>query len=106
MSYKEWVSSNGRGRIRIYGDDMLCRFNMKDGSMAYRQGNVMVEHEDYQTNQRTIIIAEKCVWWEEENNVYIQFIGRRVIHTELLSTRRTYPTPQKNRRPIEVHGEF
>lgn len=106
MSYKEWVSNNGRGRLRIYGDDMLCRFGTLNGSMAYRQGNAMVEYEDYQTNQRTTIVAEKCVWWEEGNEVYIQIMGRRVVQTEPLSSRRTYPTSQRNRRPVEVYNEF
>jgi hypothetical protein len=106
VSYREWVANNGRGRLRIYSDDMLCRFDTLKGSMAFRQGNVMIEYEDHQTNQKTTIIAENCVVWEEDNQVYLQLTGRRVIHTEPLSTRRTVPIPRKNQRPIEVYNEF
>jgi hypothetical protein len=106
MSYREWVSNNGMGRLRVYSDDMLCRFDKLSGSMAFRQENVMIEYEDFRTNQRMTIIAEKCVVWEEGNQVYLQLRGRRVIHTESLSTRQTAPIPRKNQRPIEVYNEF
>jgi len=106
MSYREWVSKNGRGRIRVYSDDMLCRFDKLQGSMAFKQRNVMIEYEDHQTNQRTTIIAENCIVWEEGNRVFLHLTGRRVIHTESLYTSRSFPIPGKKRRPLEVHNEF
>jgi len=105
MSYREWVSSNGRGRLRIYNDDELCRFDTINGSMAFRHGKAMVEYEDFQSGQRQIIVAENFVVWEEGNAVYIQPVGRRVIHTEPLSTSRRSPIPRRNRQPIDVYNE-
>lgn len=106
MSYREWVSSNGRGRLRIYSDDALCRFDTLNGSMAFRHGNSMVEYEDFQSGQRQIIVAEKVIVWEEGNAVYIQLIGKRVIHTEPLSANRRTPILPRNKQPIEVYNEM
>jgi hypothetical protein len=106
VSYREWVSSNGMGRLRIYSDDMLCRFDKLSGSMAFREDNVMIEYEDYQSNQRMTIIAERCVVYEEGNHVYIQLMGRRVVQMEPLSARRRATRIPRVRRPIEIHNEF
>lgn len=106
MSYREWISSNGRGRLRIYSDEMLCRFDKLSGSMAFREDNVMIEHEDHQSNRRMTIVAERCIVWEEGNQVYIQLMGRRVIRTEPLSAGRASRIPGKTQRPIEVYSEF
>lgn len=106
MSYREWVSSNGRGRLRIYNDDELCRFDTINGSMTFRHGKAMVEYEDFQSGQRQIIVAERIIMREERDCVYLQLIGRRVIHTEPLSTGRRSPIPRRNRQPIDVYIEW
>lgn len=103
MSYREWIPSNGMGRLRIHSDDDLCRFDKLSGSMIFRLRNVMIEYEDYRTNQRTIIIAEKCFLWEVENNVYIQTVGRRVVYTEPIYPERRNTISKKNRKATEVY---
>lgn len=106
MDHKEWVSNNGMGKLRIYSDEMLCRFDKLGGSMAFRLENAMIEYEDYRTNQKTTIIAERCVVWEEKNQVYIQVSGRKVIHTEPIPKSRKIRVPSTDRRPIKVYNEF
>jgi hypothetical protein len=106
VSYKEWVSSNGRGRLRIYSDEVLCRFDKLSGSMAFREDNAMIEYEDYQSNRRMTIVAERCIVWEEGNQVYIQLMGRRAIQTEPLSAGRASRISRGTQRPIEIHSEF
>jgi hypothetical protein len=31
------------GRLRIYGDEVRCRFDKISGSMAFKEDNVMIE---------------------------------------------------------------
>lgn len=106
MSYREWGSSNGMGRLRVYSDNDLYRFDKLRGSMAFRYENVMIEYEDYRTNQRTTIIAERCFIWEDENHVYLQLSGRKIVHTEPLRAQRRHRISGENRRAIEVYSDF
>lgn len=103
MSYMEWRSSNGRGRLLIYSDDLLQRFDKLTGSAATRLENVMVVHEDSETDLRHIIVAEQCIVSEDEARVYTYLRGRIIHYTERLSTRRGIPIPRRERHPIGVY---
>jgi len=102
MSYMEWHSSNERGRLRIYSDDVLRRFDKLTGNVASRMENVMIEHEDRETGLRQRIIVEQCVVWEDENYVYMEEGGRRMSSTEPLSARQRNPQPRRNQQPVGV----
>jgi hypothetical protein len=104
MSYREWCSTNGRGKLLIYSDGMLFRFDMLNGSGATRLENVMVVHENRETGLRQIIIAEQCIVSEDGARVYMYLRGRIVHHTEPLSTRDVIPVPRRERHPIGVYN--
>lgn len=89
MSYIEWVSRNGRGRLRLYCDQAVHRFDKLSGSLDGRFDNVMVVHRDDQLGIRRIIVAEQGIIWEDEQHVYIRPIGRKVSSTEPYSVRYT-----------------
>jgi hypothetical protein len=107
MSYREWRSSNGRGRLRIYSDDALYRFDKLTGDMATRQENVMIEYEDRETGQRQRFVFEQCIDWEDKRYVYFVPKGHRVRQTEPLSThaRHRTPIPRRNRQPIRIYDD-
>ena len=105
MSYMEWRSSNGRGRLRIYSDDVLHRFDKLTGNVASRLENAMIEHEDRETGQRRKFVVEQCIVWEDEDHVYVEERGRRVGSTEPLSTRQGNPLPMRNRQPVGVYDD-
>ena len=105
MSYVEWVSRNGRGRLRIYSDAALHMFDKLTGDQATRHENAMIEHEDSQTDQRLRTVAEQCIVWEEGRRVFVELRGRRISQTEPLSTRHGIPIPRRNRQPIGVYED-
>jgi hypothetical protein len=105
MSFMEWRSSNERGRLRIYSDDVLRRFDKLTGNVASRMENVMIEHEDRETGLRQRFVVEQCIVWEDENYVYMEERGRRVGSTEPLSTRQGNSQPRRNRQPVGVYDD-
>jgi len=103
MSYREWRSTNGRGKLLIYSDGMLLGFDTLAGSSSARLENVMVVHEDNETGLRQVIIAEQCIVSEDGARVYTYLRGRIIHHTEPLSTRGGIPIPRRERHPVGVY---
>ncbi|MGQ9514578.1 MAG: hypothetical protein ACUVTL_05955 [Thermoproteota archaeon] len=101
MSYIEWVSSNGRGRLRLYNDQMIQRFDKLTGQFDGRYDNAMMVYHDRQLRMRRIVIAESFVVWEDERHVYVMPRGRRVCSSEPLSVRYT-PVRRVERRKVGV----
>ena len=96
----EWNSRNGRGRLSIYGDDMLGRFDKLSGEFSHRTRDLMIVHEDNWNGQRRTIVAEEALVWEDDRYVYVQTRGRSVSDVESIT--RPYEPPGRSRRPIPV----
>lgn len=105
MSHDEWVSRNGRGRLRIYSDGKLLRFDTISGLLATEYENVLMEYEDTRDGVREGIISERFITWREGTNIILAPRGRRVNQTESLPTRHDIPAPRRNRQPIGIHED-
>ena len=89
MSYREWRSTNGRGRLLIYSDGMLLRFDTLNGSGAARFENVMVIHEDneFAKEDETHINGIESFWsWTKRRFVKFNGIPKRLFSDYLLES--------------------
>jgi hypothetical protein len=98
----EWVSSNGRARLRIYGDDVILRFNKRSGSVVMQVENALIIYEDGWGGERRVTICEEAVVWEDETYLNIRLGSRRVTYTEPISRSRFPP----RRRAIPVYDDY
>jgi len=96
----EWNSRNGRGRLSIYSDDVLGRFDKLSGEFNSRTRNTMIVHEDLWSAERRIIVAEEALVWEDQRYCYVQIRGRSVSNIETMAT--PYAMPRRTRRPVSV----
>jgi hypothetical protein len=96
----EWNSRNGSGRLAIYSDDIIQRFDKLSGSLDSRARNTMIVHED-NSGERRVMIAEECMVWEDDRYVYLQLGGRTVNRTEPISMG-TLPRRRNTRNPIPI----
>lgn len=97
----EWLSRNGRGRLSIHSEDIVQRFDKFSASLDTRTTNAMIVHDDNDSGQRQLMIAEECVVWEDDRYVYMQLRGRTVSRTEGNSVG-MMPRRRNTRNPIPI----
>lgn len=102
MSY-EWNSRNGRGRLAIYSDEIIQRFDKLSGSLDFRSENAMIVYEDRYSGTRRIIVSEEATVWEDDRYVYIRLRGRRTSRTESMSTYTPSFVPRRTQQPIRIY---
>jgi hypothetical protein len=104
MSYVEWTSRDGRGRVRLYSDSSTYRFDKLEGTLDGRYDNSMFVYRDGRTGERKIVIAESIYVTEDERHVYFIVRGRKVENSGQIPTRydRVRATRLRTRRAIGV----
>jgi hypothetical protein len=106
MSYDEWVSEDGRYRLRIYSDTKLLRFDTANGDVAAQHEKVLIVIDDSRTGRRVIDACEGCIQRQEGTIIYVATRGRRASRTEPLPTRRDTFVPRRTRQPIGIQEDY
>jgi hypothetical protein len=79
MSWIEWESRNRRGRVRLYGQQQIHRFDKMSGSLDSRYDNAMLYYVNRESGERRVVISESItVTGEDQRYVYFVTRGRTV----------------------------
>ena len=105
MSYDEWLSRDGRARVRLHSDAKMLRFDMVNGDVVVQHENCLLEVENLRDGLREIIVFELGIVRQEGTDIFFVVRGRRGNRTEPLPTRHDTPVPRRTRRPIGVQED-